>query len=375
MSYSQLSIALRRQGRPPAPERRINPVDNRGKIPVHLVFSPSWWFHHYGVSFEEPSYLDPETRIRNDVLMRAALYQRFGLGQPHPQPRPVIGSRHIAGGFVVPALLGVKPRFSRDQAAWPVPLDLDRQSALGLRVPGLDSTWPMDVLIRQMDQLQQQFGYVTGDLNTAGLVNTAIELRGQQFFLDLVEDAELADHILGVVAVTQAAVALAVKSRTGTCAIATNRSILSADPATYLTSNCSVQMISPALYEARVLKFEQYLADRLRPYGIHHCGNNLQLYIKAYSQVAPCFLDVGWGSDVARSSAELPDAFLNLRLSPVRVLQCGEQEIYGDVRGLLGAAARRERVGVCCINMDRDTPDGNIRAMSQAVRDYEAEAL
>jgi hypothetical protein len=355
--------------------RTINPVNSPSKIPVNLVFSPSWWFHHYGVSFDEPFYLDPETRIRNDVLMRQALFERFGLGQPDPKPRPVIGSRHIAGGFVVPALLGVEPRFSSDQAAWPVPLDLDRKAALALRVPDLGATWPMDVLIRQMDRLERQFGYVTGDLNTAGLLNTAIELRGQQFFLDLVEDAELADHILSVVAGTQAAVAACVKSRTGTCAIATNRSVLDADPAIYLTSNCSVQMISPALYETRILPFEQYLADRLQPYGIHHCGNNLQRYTRAYSRVSPRFFDVGWGSDVARSSADLPDAFLNLRLSPVRMLQLSEQEIYDDVRALLRAAGRRERVGVCSINMDRDTPDQNVRAMFRATEDYQAEAL
>jgi hypothetical protein len=122
------------------------------------------------------------------------------------------------------------------------------------------------------------------------------------------------------------------------------------------------------------LRFEQYLADHLRPYGIHHCGNNLQRYTKAYSQVSPRFFDVGWGSDVARCSADLPDAFLNLRLSPVRMLQLSEREIHADVGGLLRAAGRRERVGVCSINMDRDTPDRNVRAMFRAVGEYEAEA-
>jgi hypothetical protein len=123
------------------------------------------------------------------------------------------------------------------------------------------------------------------------------------------------------------------------------------------------------------LRFEQYLADHLRPYGIHHCGNNLQRYTKAYSQVSPRFFDVGWGSDVARSSVDLPGAFLNLRLSPVRMLQLSEQEIYDDVRGLLHAAGRRDRVGVCSINMDRDTPDRNVRAMFRAAADYAAEVL
>jgi hypothetical protein len=57
------------------------------------------------------------------------------------------------------------------------------------------------------------------------------------------------------------------------------------------------------------------------------------------------------------------------------MLQLSEREIYEDIRGLLRAAGRRERAGVCCINMDGDTPDRNVRAMFQAAADYEAEAL
>jgi len=37
-----------------------------------VVFAPNWWHKDYGISFEQPFYLDQETRIRNDVLMRKA---------------------------------------------------------------------------------------------------------------------------------------------------------------------------------------------------------------------------------------------------------------------------------------------------------------
>ena len=60
--------------------------------------------------------------------------------------------------------------------------------------------------------------------------------------------------------------------------------------------------------------------------------------------------------------------------SPVRMVQLSEQEIYDDVHGLFLAAGRRERVGVCSINMDRDTPDQNVRALFRAAGDYQAEA-
>jgi hypothetical protein len=342
-------------------------------IPVNVVFSPSWWRRHYGISFEEPFYLDVETRIRNDVLMRRALFERFGLEEPDPRPRPIIGSMHIAGGFVLPALLGVPIRFSEDQAAWPMPRNLDRQAILSLRAVDIQKTWPMSVLIAQMDRLEEDFGYVVGDLNTAGIVNTSVELRGNDLFLDLLEDPELTDHLFQVVAEMQVRVGQCLRARTGTTSIAVNRSILDVDPAIHLTSNCSVSMISPALYEQRVLPHEMYAAERLAPYGIHHCGGNLQKYAPAYSRMPVRFFDVGWGSDAGECARLFPDAFLNLRMNPVRLLQSAPTEVYREVQDLLRSCGRRNQVGMCCINMDAETPDANVRAMFQAARDFEAQ--
>ncbi len=346
----------------------------RTRIPVNVIFSPSWWNHHYGISFEESFYLDPRRRIEDDVTMRKALWDRFGFGRPDPKPRPIIGSRHVAGGFAVPALLGVPIRFAPDQAPSPVPQQWDREKTMALSVPDLASTWPMNAILPQMAALESEYGYVVGDLNTGGLLNTALDLRGQQFFFDLMEDQELATHALGVIAETQIQVAQAIKSHTGTAGVATNRSVVDADASLYLHSNCSVQMVSPSLFERTLLPFERRLSEALQPYGIHHCGNNLHRFVPAYSQVDSRFYDVGWGSDVAACSRSLPAAFLNLRLSPVRMLQCSAEEVYHDAYGLLAAAGRRSEVGVCCINMDRETRDENVRAMIQAARDYRSEA-
>ena len=75
-------------------------------LPVELVFNPNWWYQTAGISFEEPFYFDAATRIQNDVTMRRVLYERYGdlgMGEADPQPRPIIGSVHVAGGFVIPA--------------------------------------------------------------------------------------------------------------------------------------------------------------------------------------------------------------------------------------------------------------------------------
>lgn len=98
---------------------------DRVPIPFELVFNPNWWFHTAGISFEEPFYFDAQTRIQNDVTMRHVLYQRFGdlgLGEPDPQPRPIIGSLHVAGGSIIPALLGAEILFAPDAAPQPKPV-------------------------------------------------------------------------------------------------------------------------------------------------------------------------------------------------------------------------------------------------------------
>lgn len=339
----------------------------RSPIPVEVIFNPNWWFRNYGISFDERFYFDKDRRIENDLRMRRALHERFGIGEPNPAPRPVVGSMHVAGGFVAPALLGVEIRFSENQAPWPVPRELSRDETLALKVPQLDTTWPMNRLIAGMDALEKEFGCVVGDFDTDGVLNTALQLRGQQLFLDLIEDPELTGRLFTVVARTQALVAAYVASRTGTNSVSANRSILNVDPKIYLHSNCSVQMISPALYTKSLLPHERYLAAKLPPYGIHHCGNNLHLFAEAYSQAPVVFYDVGWGSEVARCAAAFPGAFLNLRLSPVRMLQQSRDVIRRDVEQLLTAASRTANVGLCSINMDYGTPDRNVLAIFEAV--------
>jgi hypothetical protein len=333
------------------------------KIPVEVVFNPNWWFRNYGIAFDRSFYFDREARIRNDERMRRALWERYGMGAPHPAPRPVIGSEFVAGGFVIPALFGVEVRFEESQAPCPVPRRLSREETLALRIPDLETTWPMAPLIEDIDWLRSQFGYVTGDFNTDGVLNTALQLRGQDFFLDLCEDPEVVNHLKHILVETQVRVAEYVRERTGTCSLAVNRSIVNVDRTMYVHANCSAHMISPSLFSNTLLDAECALAQRLQPYGIHHCGSNLHRLADSYARTGAVFYDVGWGSKVAECSRALPGAFLNLRLSPMRMLRCAADEIRRDIEELLTQADRTGRVGLCAINMDYGTPDENVLAL------------
>jgi len=305
--------------------------------------------------------------------MRRVLYERFGdigMGERDPQPRPIIGSQHVAGGFVIPALLGAEIRFEKDAAPQPLPVSMGAEQIDALEKPDFRTTWPMNVFIEQMDALEAEWGYVVGDMNTDGLLNAAYHFYGQALFIDFYEAPDRVRRLLEMIGELIVDVAGYIRQRTGECSISVNRMVEHVDPQLFFHANCSVQMISPKNYREIQLPVEMRMAERIQPYGIHHCGDNLHKVAAVYAELPLAMVDVGWGSDVAKVREALPDAFLNLRLNPVRMLQEGPQEIAADTEGLLRAADALENVGICCINMDYGTPDENIFAMVGVVEQF-----
>ena len=171
----------------------------------------------------------------------------------------------------------------------------------------------------------------------------------------LLRGARRVRRVLEIIAELIVDVASYVRERTGSCSIAVT-AWSSGWTRLFIHANCSVQMISPHSYRALHLPVEQRMAARIQPFGIHHCGNNMQRVAPVYAEPGIAFADVGWGSDLAACRAALPDTFLNLRLSPVRMLTCTPQEMVADVEQLLRVAGPLDKTGLCCINMDYGRP-------------------
>jgi len=343
-------------------------------LPVDVIFHPHWWHTHYGLDFREPFHFDPKVRVESEQRMRQALHDRFGdlgLGEANAQPRPVVGPVHLAIGFVVQAMLGCRVRFSADAAPWVLCAELDDEQVWALEAPDIQTTSPMRETIAMMDALEADFGYLEGDIPWDGVQNIGLDLRGQQLFLDYYDDPELVHHLFDVIARTTCRVADYVRRRTGTSSISLNRIVASIDPRLNLHCNCSVQMISQATYEEYLLPLECWLAERLHPYGIHHCGDNLEHVVEAYARVPGlAYVDVGWGSDVAACRKALPDAFFSLRLSPARLRTQTPAEVRADVERLLAQAGPLDKLALCCVAIDADTPDENVRAIFEVAERY-----
>ena len=73
---------------------------------------------------------------------------------------------------------------------------------------------------------------------------------------------------------------------------------------------------------------------------------------------------------MAACRAALPDAFFSLRLSPVRLRTQTPGEVRADIERLLAQAGPVDKLALCCISIDADTPDENVRAVFEAAQRY-----
>ena len=342
-------------------------------LPFEVVFHPDWWHRNYNINFTEDYFFDPKKRVEVELLHRQVMHERFGgdwsdTGQL--TPKPVMGPVHLAAGYLVSAVLGCQLRFVKNSAPEIIPKNMSDEEVLALKVPDITISEPMNKVINLMDQLEDEFGYVEGDINWQGLLNVALDLRGQQFLMDYHLNPPLARRLLDVIYETTINIVNTIKNRTGTSSTSVNRIAHLVNPLLNVHSNCSVTMIPVELYNEFHLPYENKLSKELEPYGIHHCGNDMHRFADTYATTNAVFFDVGWGSDIAACRAALPDAILSLRMDPVLMEQWSVKEVKTELERCLNEAGPLDKTAVCCINMGHAVPDENVFAMISVIDKY-----
>ena len=341
-----------------------NPRLQNEMLPVDLVLHPSWWHAHAGLTFDEDFFYHPAKRVESERRMEQVLHDRFGrhgLGADHDRDLPIIGAVHNAAGFMVSEMLGCQVRYKADGAPDVIPaqrevLDIDPdqpfRSAAAKRYE------------RLRDQLKTRFGRVLGDINWGGVLNIALDLRGQEVFLDMTDHAEATRKQFRRLAEVIERFTSGLQAQTGTTSISVNRNVRHFREPVFLHSECSHTMISVRNYEEFLMPIDVEWSRRHQPFGIHHCGKDPHRFAAAYARLPRLdFLDVGWGGDVTLLRRHLPHTFFNLRLDPVSIVHQTPAEIRETVIRLVRQSANPWLTGVCCINLDHTVHDDQINAI------------
>ncbi len=350
-----------------------NPHLGNALIPVDIVLAPEWWARNGKITFDEDFFFHPARRVEVEKQQERILYEkwgRYGLGEYRNDNRPEIGAVHLAAGFLLSEMLGCKVNYQENHPPQVIPAGRDR---LDLLPEQAFESKAFKNALKLAESLKSRHGYLTGDMNWGGILNLAMDLRGEQIFVDMMTDPEgVAVFFRQIAGVIERFVSW-LQAETGSTSVSVNRTVQHLERPVMLHSECSHTMISEEDYEHFLLPFDQAWSS-YRPYGIHYCGADPHRMAAAFAKVPHLdFLDVGWGGDIALLRKYLPRTFLNIRLSPVEIAQQSAGEINQTIARLVKESGNPYLTGVCCINMDDSVTDDRIDAIFETVEELRKE--
>jgi hypothetical protein len=356
-AWPDLAFGLRNHIPPGAPATREPTDGTEGFLRVSLGFTPRWYRARLGIDFSEAWHADPVYRAESLLAMKRCLHGCF---PTVPYFRPLMDGQvertcwtlsGVNGIMTIPRLYGIEPRYASD--GWPDARD-------GMHLPKgeipLDRPFDLDHhpviadLDRQIDVIRGRSGPVHGYLNYQGLLNVALKVRGNDIFLDLLDDPDWARRFLRHIAETIGAVSRRIQAQQRASGF---------DVDLLSMSNCVMNMVSPGHYEEFVLTLDRGLGARYPRFGVHTCNWKADPYLDALRKIPRMgYLDTGMESDFARMRTLFPDTRRAVLYSPVHL----------ETKSLAGLAADFRRVaelaGPCDLvlaDVESTTADDRVR--------------
>lgn len=339
-------------------------------LPVDIVLGPSWWHRHEGITFDEDFFYHPARRVEVERRMEKVLFDRWGrhgLGADHDKDLPCVGAVHLAAGYLVSEMLGCRVTYADDEPPRVLPADVE---SLRISSDAAFSSSAFKRLEGLLDALKTKHGYLCGDINWGGVLNVALDLRGQRLFMDMMDRPDETARFMGDIFEVIHRFTDGIGRQTGTTSVSVNRIAAHFKKPLVLHSECSHTMISVADYERYLMPLDVRWCQQQRPYGIHYCGTDPHRFAESFAKLPHLdFLDVGWGGDIAKLREHLPDTFLSIRYSPVEIVKQSPHEIRATLRRLVEASGNPYLTGVCCINMDDAVSDAQVDAIFETVEE------
>jgi hypothetical protein len=343
-------------------------------LPVDIVLSPTWWYKNAGMTFDRDFFFHPLKRIESEREMEQILYERwgqFGLGKNRDEDRPEVGAVHLAAGFLVSAMLGCDLTFSADN---PPQVQPASRKNFDISVEDAFNSQIFKDFVKLTEALKTKCGYLSGDVNWGGILNIAVDIRGQELFSDMLEYPDQVQHFFSTIQDVIYRFVNFVQNKTGSSSISVNRNVAHFKEPVFLHSQCTHTMISETHYEQFLFAADVSWNRTYRPFGIHYCGEDPQRYAPVFARLPSLdFLDVGWGGNIKTLRDYLLNTFFNIRLSPVEIVHQTPTEIRECIRRRVIESNNPWLTGVCCINMDDQVSDENISAIFESVSELRTE--
>lgn len=327
---------------------------------VSIGFTPMWYREKLGIDFSRRWHCDPLYRYESLCTMKQYLSGLFP-GIEHFRPHVHDGVDEscatisgVYGAVFLPALYKPEVHFFAEN--WPslnTSEIMSKEELTDLPPITPENSPLLRELLEQMDVIEQRWGRIHGYLHAyQGVLNTAFRLRGQEIFMDMIEDPEFVEQLFTHICDTIISVNRLIQARQ-------RRSGFDVDLCT--SSNCVVNMISPMAYRDFVLPHDQRISRSFARYGIHTCNWDATPYIDEMRKVEKVgYIDMGMDTDMEKMRRVFPDARRGLIYSPTKICYDSLEQITRDFEMI------HEALGPCDIilaDIESNVPIEKVQAI------------
>lgn len=323
---------------------------------VAVVFSQTWFHHHFGVDYSEETWRDPVERTERARETARGLHERFGdvgLGSDDPQPNPTVDAY---GNYFMPALFGCEIRYPPNQAPGFAAIEASFEDMRRLEVPDFETNPVMRRAFAEAEVLKKRYGFCSGSICLGSPLNVAVNVFGEQFAMACALDPEAAQHVLRVIAETEFRI-----YREFSTTVAPNDFPLTDIPFGY--GNCPAVMFSPTMYREVILPVDKWVRSQVGSFGLHHCGV-FDEYIEVYKELNPSSLDIGGGSDYRAIRQAFPDISFSLIVNAPDVEGRTTSEIDHHIGSMVENASPVEHISLLWVaEVSAEIEDETVRAI------------
>jgi len=340
---------------PAAPATRRRVEGNEPFLRPEIGFTPKWYRTALGIDFGERWHTDPAYRRETILAMRGELRRRFpgtaigGINRPDAPLDLLTGTY---GASFVAAIYGVPVVYAPDN--WPncAHQYLTDDEVDALKPPDLEANPAFRSLMAQVEWIAAHEGRIEGFINWQGILNNAQRLRGEQLFLDLIEEPERCRHLFECLCTTMTEGARRLHERQRKSGV---------EIGFFTVSNCLVNMVSSKVYRELLLPYDRRIAEAFGCIGIHNCAWNADPYVDSYATVLHVgYIDMGQDSDLARAREAFPHGRRALMYTPMDVANKSLDEIRADFQDI---AARYAPCDLVLADIEAGTPDERVLAL------------
>ena len=305
---------------------------SEGDLRPVLGFTPQWYHKYCGALLGENWHRDPLYRYESLVMMKTFLSRQF---PEYGQFRLDFNEKGIEescatisaayGIMALPLAYGIPVIYGDDR--WPEakPAFYLSKEEIGRLKPFLPDDSPfMSELLSQIDVLYRNFGAAWGSVNYQGILNVATKVYGQDIFCEFYDDPEFAAFLLEHIARTMCTMAKTVQAK---------QRELGWHKDLFVVSNCTMNMISPELYEKFILPLDMEISQQFELFGMHTCNWDVTKYLPIIQKFSKMeYLDMGMVSDMKRARDCFPSARRAVIYSPGKLLSLSREEMKRELK-------------------------------------------